>query len=227
MDINIHYIEKGQGEPLILLHGNGEDNTYFKNQIDLFAKYYHVYAIDSRGHGKTSRGKKELSIKQFSQDLKDFFDMHQIKKAHILGFSDGGNVALVFAHDYPQMVLKLILNGANLFPNGLKKNVFFPIKMGYIFSKLFCWTSQKVRLKNELLGLMVKDIGLSINDLVSFSIKTLVIVGNNDMIKESHTRLIANSIKDSKMVIINGNHFIASNNPKEFNEVVLDFLLTD
>lgn len=56
MDIEHYFIEKGQGEPLILLHGNGEDTSYFKGQIDEFARFYHVYVIDTRGHGKTPRG---------------------------------------------------------------------------------------------------------------------------------------------------------------------------
>ena len=51
MDIEHYFIEKGQGEPLILLHSNGEYSSYFKGQIDEFAVYYHVYALDARGHG--------------------------------------------------------------------------------------------------------------------------------------------------------------------------------
>lgn len=53
MDITHNYIEKGKGEPFILLHGNGEDCSYFKGQLGEFSKLYHVYAIDTRGHGKT------------------------------------------------------------------------------------------------------------------------------------------------------------------------------
>jgi pimeloyl-ACP methyl ester carboxylesterase len=49
MDIKHHFIEKGQGEPLILLHGNGENCDYFTGQVDAFAKYYHVYALDAKG----------------------------------------------------------------------------------------------------------------------------------------------------------------------------------
>ena len=49
MDIKHFYIEKGDGAPIILLHGNGENCGYFKEQIDEFSKFYHVYAIDTRG----------------------------------------------------------------------------------------------------------------------------------------------------------------------------------
>lgn len=57
MDIEQFCVEKGRGAPLILLHGNGESGEYFKNQIGVFSSRYHVYALDTRGHGKTPRGK--------------------------------------------------------------------------------------------------------------------------------------------------------------------------
>lgn len=52
MDIKHFYVEKGQGDPIILMHGNGEDCSIFNGQIDVFAQHYHVYALDTRGHGK-------------------------------------------------------------------------------------------------------------------------------------------------------------------------------
>ena len=73
-DIQLHYIEQGQGQPLILLHGNGEDTTYFEHQISYFSKNYRVIAIDTRGHGKSSRGEKPFTIKQFAEDLHDFMN---------------------------------------------------------------------------------------------------------------------------------------------------------
>ena len=69
MDIVHYFIEKGNGEPIILLHGNGENCNYFQGQIDEFSKMYHVYAIDTRGHGKTPRGDKPFTIRQFAEDL--------------------------------------------------------------------------------------------------------------------------------------------------------------
>ena len=104
LDIQLHYIEQGQGRPLILLHGNGEDNSYFVHQIDYFSKDYRVIAIDTRGHGKSPRGEKPFTIKQFAEDLHDFMDEKGIEKAILLGFSDGGNIALEFALKYPERI---------------------------------------------------------------------------------------------------------------------------
>ena len=71
---------------------------------------------------------------------------------------------------------------------------------------------------------MVNEPNLSPADLAGIQAKTLVIAGTRDMIKAEHTRLISESIPDSRLVFVRGNHFIANRNPREFNRAVLDFL---
>ena len=225
MDINHYYIEKGTGFPLILLHGNGEDCGYFVHQMEPFAKHFRVIAIDTRGHGQTPRGEASFSIRQFAEDLLDFMNLHQIEKAHILGFSDGGNIAMVFALMHPERVEKLILNGANLNASGVKRKVQIPIEIGYRIAKLFATKSPAARKNAEMLGLMVNDPNVKAEELSCIQNPTLVIAGEKDMIKDSHTRLIVKSIPVAMLSIIPGNHFIANKNPDTFNEVVLRFLL--
>jgi len=123
MDIEHYYIEKGQGEPLILLHGNGENCDYFKGQIDEFAR-----------------------------------------------------------------------------------------------------KSPEAKQNADMLGLMVNDPNVLPTELSAIKAKTLVIAGTNDMIKDAHTRLIAQSIPNSQLVLIKGNHFIANKCPEAFNRAVLEFL---
>ena len=225
MDIQHYYIEKGQGEEtIILLHGNGEDCTYFVGQIDEFAKHYHVYAIDTRGHGKTPRGNAPFTIRQFADDLLAFMDLHNIAKAHILGFSDGGNIAMIFALRHPERVDKLILNGANLNSRGVKWMTQFPIEIGYRIARLFASRSAKAKAHAEMLGLMVNDPNVEPSALSAIHAKTLVIAGTHDMIKDAHTRLIARSIPNAELVLLEGSHFIANEKPAEFNRAVLAFL---
>ena len=224
MDIEHYYIESGQGKPLILLHGNGENSDYFRGQMNAFAQRFHVFAIDTRGHGKTPRGDKPFTIRQFSEDLLGFMDDHQIEKAHLLGFSDGGNIAMIFAMRHPERVDHLILNGANLDPQGVKRSTQIPIEIGYRIASRFSDKSESARLHAEMLGLMVNDPNVKADELKTIHAKTLVIAGTRDMIRESHTRLIAKSIPDSRLVFINGDHFIASKKPEEFNRAVLGFL---
>lgn len=224
MDIKHFYIEKGQGDPVILLHGNGENYTYFKNQIDVFAEKYRVYALDTRGHGKTPRGDSPFTIRQFADDLLGFMNEHHIERSHLLGFSDGGNIAMVFAIRHPERVDRLILNGANLNAGGVRRSTQIPIEIGYRIAKRFSNKSDSARLNSEMLGLMVNDPNVDSKELKRISAKTLIIAGTKDMILESHTRLIAECIPDSRLTFIRGDHFIANKKPDEFNRVVLDFL---
>ena len=224
MDIKHFYIEKGTGDPIILLHGNGENSGYFQGQIDVFSKWYHVFALDTRGHGETPRGDRPFTIRQFAEDLLCFMDDHQIEKAHLLGFSDGGNIALIFALRYPERVDRLILNGANLNADGVRRSVQIPIEIGYRMARLFSRKSESAKWKAEMLGLMVNDPDVDPEELKEIRAKTLVIAGTEDMIRESHTRLIAESISDSQLVLIPGSHFIAGENAEDFNRAVLAFL---
>lgn len=224
MKIRLNYTERGFGEPLILLHGNGESLEYFENQIEYFWSDYHVIAIDTRGHGKSPRGDRPFTIRQFAEDLKGFMDRHKIEKAHILGFSDGGNIALCFALKYPERVNKLILNGANLCSEGVKVSVQLPIIAGYKIASLFAKRDLKALKNAEMLGLMVNDPAIEPAELNFLKIPTLVIAGTNDMIKDKHTHLIFESLPNASLVLIEGDHFIANKKADEFNMAVELFL---
>ena len=223
-EIHLNYVERGAGDVLLLLHGNGESLDYFAGQIDFFAKAYRVIALDTRGHGASPRGSAPFTIRQFAEDLRAFMDEKGIESAHILGFSDGGNIALSFALKYPRRVKKLILNGANLDPWGVKLHVQLPIVLGYHAARLFAGKRPAARRKMELLGLMVNEPHFAPQDLRKLELPALVIAGDRDMIRDRHTRLIADSLPNARLAILKGNHFIANQNPEEFNRVVAEFL---
>ncbi len=229
MDIALYYQEKGNKEPFILLHGNGQDGSYFKNQIDYFSDRYRVIALDTldtRGHGQSPRGTKPFTIEQFSRDLYDFMEELEISEAVILGFSDGANIAMKFAMKYPNRVKALILNGGNLNPGGVKITTQLPIEIGYKIARLFASKSHEAKKNAEMLGLMVNDPNIEQNELSKITAPTLVICGRNDMIRESHTKEIAKNIPNAKLSIIKGNHFIANKRYITFNKEVEDFLQT-
>ena len=224
MDIELYYQAKGSGEPLIFLHGNGEDSTYFKNQMAYFQNRYLVIAPDTRGHGKSPRGSAPFTIGQFSDDLYDFMKSHKIANAVILGFSDGANIAMKFAIKHPDMVKALILNGGTLNAKGVKLTTQIPIEIGYRIAKRFSEKSGGAGKKAEMLGLMLNDPNIEPGELSRITVPTLVICGTRDMIKESHTKVIANGIPNAELTIIRGDHFIANKRPAEFNRAVDAFL---
>ena len=224
LDIQLHCIEQGQGKPLILLHGNGENCDYFEHQISHFSMNYHVIAIDTRGHGQSPRGEKPFTIKQFAEDLLDFMNEKSIEKSILLGFSDGGNIALEFALKYPERAERLIIDGANLFPRGVKPLYQWPIEIGYCIAKLFSKKSEKALLNAEMLSLMVNEPHIEPSELTCLTMPVLVMAGTKDMIKESHTLLIYKSLPNAQLAIMEGDHFVASKNADLFNKVVTEFL---
>lgn len=226
MDIDLFYQEKGNQEPFILLHGNGEDHSYFKHQIDYFSSRYRMIALDTRGHGKSPRGVKPFTIEQFSCDLSDFMADRKISNAVILGFSDGANIAMKFAMKYPDKVKALILNGGNLDLKGVKRRIQIPIEIGYKIAKRFAERSPDAKNNAQMLGLMVNEPHIERSELSKITVPTLVICGTNDMIKTSHTKEIAKNLPNAKLSIIKGNHFIANKNHAAFNQAVEEFLQT-
>ena len=191
-----------------------------------------MIALDTRGHGQSPRGEKPFTIRQFAEDLHDFMDEKGIKKAHILGFSDGGNIALVFALKYPERVDHLVLNGANLDASGVKPSTQIPIVIGYRMASAFSSFGKKLSVKKdgekgggssfaekarrnaEVLGLMVNDP----------NIRPEVIAGDKDMIKDEHTRLIYANLPNAEIRVLHGTHFIAKEEYQEFNRAVEEFL---
>lgn len=209
-------------EVLIMLHGNGEDGTYFKEQITYFVKQYRVIVMDMRGHGKSEPGELDLDFTLFAQDVVRLMDELEIEKAHILGFSDGGNTAIHIGLLYPQRVTSLILNGADLNPKGIKRHIQIPIICGFAILSLF--HSAKARHKQQVMQLMVHHPDIKAEALRMIQQPVLVLVGDKDMVKDEHSALIANALPHASLVTLHGSHFIAHDCPAEYNAAVEHFL---
>ena len=212
MGIELHYSERGSGEPLILLHGNGEDSSYFEHQVGHLAQAFRVIALDTRGHGLSPRGSAPFSLDQFATDLGNFMDARGIGSAHIFGFSDGANIALLFTLAHPERVKSLVLNGGNLFPEGLTPKTRRGIDLEY-----------RVAMRHgdadtaALMRLMIDEPQIDPASLSALGMPVLVIAGTDDMILEEHTRLIAESIPGARLRFVEGDHFVAAGNPEAFN----------
>lgn len=222
--IDLHWEEQGTGEPLVLLHGNGEDCSIFGAQMAHFSKKYRVLAVDTRGHGKSPRGSAPFTFATFARDLLEFLDRQGLERVHLLGFSDGGNTALTFALAHQDRLKSLILNGADLFPAGVKRRVQVPIILSYRLVSLLARLDPGALPKRELLALMVEQPDIDPAALGALRVPTLVIAGTRDMIAEAHTRLIHRSIPGSRLALVEGDHFIAVKKSRLFNRAVEDFL---
>lgn len=220
-DIQLYYVKSGRGEPLILLHGNGEDHTYFKGQIPALSERFTVYAVDTRGHGKSPRGRKPFTLNQFSVDLEAFLDERGVSRAHILGFSDGANIALLFALRCPERVRSLVLNSGNLDPSGLVPEL--TDELNERLADMEGKDTPYIRRERALIRLMTDEPHIAPEMLSSVTVPTLVIAGDHDLIYTEHTRLIYESLPYASLVILPGSHGVAEESPEAFNAALLSF----
>jgi pimeloyl-ACP methyl ester carboxylesterase len=181
-----------------------------------------VISVDTRGHGNSPRGDVPMSFPQFAKDILAFLDEQEIEKADIIGFSDGANTAILFAAENPKRVGKLILCGACTSPKAVKRSVQIPIEIGYWIASRF--KNPKARKNAEILGLMVNDFGISEEHLRQIQAETLVLAGTKDMIRESHTKMIAETIPQAKLMFLEGDHFLPMKRANAFNRAVEEFL---
>ena len=107
----IHYLEAGNGPPIILIHGFLYHTVMWKKNIDDLAKKFKVYAIDLWGWGYSERLKEqEYSFERYGKQIVGFMDALNIKKATLAGQSMGGGISVYVAAHYPDRVDRLILS---------------------------------------------------------------------------------------------------------------------
>lgn len=215
-DAKIYYEEYGKGDPLILLHGNGGSIADFYQQIPYLSRYFRVIAVDTRAQGRsTDLSTQAYSYEQFASDLFQLTEALQLKRINILGWSDGGNTGLIFTHQHPQLVNKLVTIGANLNPKGVKEDLLA------MFRKQISNNDKDTR----LIKLMLEEPNISPEQLNHITQKVLIVAGSEDVILEEHTRSIAAMIKNSQLRILpNTTHYLPFEQPEELNRMVLEFL---
>ncbi len=187
----LYYIKSGKGQPLILLHGNGETSGIYDKAIPILSQYYTVYALDSRGHGG-SRKASVYHYEDLAEDVYAFIQKLDLKKPVIYGFSDGGIIGLLLAARFPDLLSNLIVSGANTSPDGLRNG----------WRKLFEVIYKFV--KDPKMKMMLQEPDITAELLNQITIPVLVLAGSRDMVKRSDTDFIAENIPDSKLHIITG-----------------------
>ena len=226
-DALIHCVIAGREESpaLILLHGNGEDLHIFDPQIRYFSQYYKVVAMDTRGHGQSTRGTASFDFYTFDGDLIQVLDALQISKAHIAGFSDGAIIALHAALIAPERIASMILLGVNYNAKGIRLIPRLMILLAYICLSAISPFSAKKRKRKEIWGLMVHHPTLTLHEISRITIPSFVVTGGKDMVSQRHNDEISRAITCSKRFIVpGGDHFWMLKKPEVFQQCVMEFL---
>lgn len=227
--IKMYYEIYGQGQPMLLIHGNGGDIASMSNQIEYFSKYYKCIIADSRAHGKTGEGTGRLTYEQMAADWAALLDQLKMDSTYVIGWSDGGILGLLLAIHHPKKVKMLAAMGANLRPD-----------TSAVYAWAVDWVAQNAKnvdamiakkdksqnweLEQKHLDLLGKQPNIPLSDLAKISAPTLILAGDRDVIREEHSVQIYQHIPKAHLCIFPGEtHMIPVTDPELFNLMVHRF----
>lgn len=242
----IYYQAYGEEQPgrapIVLIHGstNDAENDWSESAPEL-AHHYHVFAPDCRGHGRSSNPRMSYSFQELADDVAAFVHKMGYARAHVIGHSNGGNVALVTLLEHPEVVQTCVPQAANAYVTRYlierEPKVFDPERMA---REAPDWFAEVKRLHNEvhgneywrdLLWLTMKEIISEPNyapfELARVQRPTLVIMGAEDTVNapDEHAQYIANNIPNAELWIPEKTgHNVHLERREEWLAKVLDFL---
>jgi pimeloyl-ACP methyl ester carboxylesterase len=233
---HIHYVCYGHGEPVLLLHGGlGNKLSWFSQLPWLVASGRRVVLIDTRGHGDSTPGNDKLSYPVFAADTLLVLDRLGIQNTDIIGWSDGGIIALLLGIEAPQRVKHIVAISANFEPSGLipetdrTQDKTHNLLLNNIAGRLRSWWSgagdRHTALEAELKELWRTEPQLTTTDLKAITAPTLVIVGENDIIDLVHSSELAQRLANGTLEIVpDAGHAAPVTHALQINQLIASFL---
>ncbi|HEY71627.1 MAG TPA: alpha/beta hydrolase, partial [Anaerolineae bacterium] len=219
--------EHGSGPVLLLLHGNSGSKEDFSKVQQHHFRDFHSFALDSRLHGETISSDTEFSIDQISEDVIGFCKAMSIDQAFVIGYSDGGNVALFLAKKDPACFTKIVAISPNYLVSGLTGGTLRLLRTIVRLLRLLERMGLPVRKTILRFELMLDDIGITDKDLAGLQTHLRILHAERDVVKEGHIEAMVRLIPGATVRKIERcNHFsILYKN--ETIEDIKDFLLRD
>jgi len=251
-NITMHYIEAGQGPPLFLLHGLGSSHEMWLPIVSELSRSYRVIAADTRGHGASDKPQGQYSIRLFADDWLALMDALGVERAHLLGLSMGGAIAMRLAADAPQRVRSLILVDTWAFPHpdflamlrqrleklgGGALGGYAEVAIPQVFSPGFIQANPQAiadfrariaragpdSLRSAIQACMSHDMR---GTLARIQTPTLVLVGSEDrLLPPFHSEYLRRAISKAALTVIGGSgHIPHLEAPARFLKAVREFL---
>jgi pimeloyl-ACP methyl ester carboxylesterase len=216
----------GSGKPLLMIHGNGGSIGSMKNNIPYFAQHYKVIATDSRAHGRSVDDNDSLSFEMMADDEAALLDSMHIDSAYVLGWSDGGIVALCLAMRHPDKVIKLASTGANLWPDSTALIPSLWKQEQHHYDSMHTATFTTAKEKNDWKIFMLDWLqpNIPLTALQAIRCPSLIISGDHDLIVLQHTVQIFQNIPHAYLWILpKSHHATLTEHKDEFNNKVKEF----
>jgi len=217
----IYYAMRGNGPTLVFLHGGGESGEHsFARQLDVFSEHHHIVAPDQVGQGRTPDVSGPLSYTAMMEDTAELLTKLKLKHVDIVGFSDGGILALMLAIRHPDLVRRLVISGVNVAPDGLNPEDLEQLRATDI--------SKPKTIDEKLAKLWLTsptETELSLALLAKITQPVLVISGDRDAITLEHTLKIFHALPEAELCVLPGTaHATFTARADWLNPIVGNFL---
>jgi pimeloyl-ACP methyl ester carboxylesterase len=217
----IYYAVKGQGPTLLLLHGGGDSGEHsFARQLDGFSEHHRLVAPDQVGQGRTPDVSGPLSYTAMMEDTAALLQHLDVKRVDVVGFSDGGILALMLAVRHPELVRRLVVSGVNISPEGLSADNLETLRGTE--------NPDPKTIDERLAHLWLTsptETELSLAMLAKIKQPVLVISGDRDVVRLEHTLKIFHALPEAELCVLPGtDHTTFSSRPKWLNPIISAFL---
>ena len=233
--IRMYYELDGRGPALVLLHGGAGSGAQFEKQIPDFERHYRLIVPDACAQGRTTDRPGPLTYHAMAEDVRALLDYLGVRRAHLVGWSDGGVTALDLAMHHPERVGRVVTFGANFRADGLNApdvlwnntataKDFGPDMERFYASVAPDSTHYEVAM-NKVIELWRTEPQWSEVDLARIRARVLVTAGEHDVVRQDHTDALAHAIPHATEWIVPGaSHSVMQEQPDVVNRRVLEFL---
>jgi pimeloyl-ACP methyl ester carboxylesterase len=231
--IQLWYATYGSGPSVILLHGGlGHSGNWGYQVPALVSSGYQAVLIDTRGHGRSTRDARPFSYELLASDVLAVMNALELKKAALVGWSDGACTALILAAKAPARVAGVFFFACNMDPGGVK-----PFEASPALDRCFARHTldyADLSATPEQFKTFIEDVSLmqrtqpnyTPDDLAKITVPVAVVQSEHDeFIRREHALYLANSIADAEFIELKGvSHFAPLQRPEQFNAMILAFV---
>jgi pimeloyl-ACP methyl ester carboxylesterase len=233
--IRMYYEVHGAGRPLLMIHGGAGNGMQFEHQLPVFSKRYRCIVPDCCAQGRTTDRPGPLTYHAMAEDMIALLDRMHVRRADVMGWSDGGNIGLDMAMHHPERVDHLVTFGANFRPDGLEPQDVewnntatadsFGAGMRTGWMRLNPQPEHYEQAMDKIIAMWRTLPEWSLADLRTIRAKTLIVAGEHDLIRREHTEQLAQAIPGAELWIVPGaNHGVMVERWEIVNPRVMAFL---
>jgi pimeloyl-ACP methyl ester carboxylesterase len=232
--VRMWYEDRGQGDPLVLLHpgGAGVDSRALTPAVEAQSQVFHVYTPEQRGHGRTADVAGPITFQLMADDTIAFIETVIGRSVDLFGYSDGAGVALVVALRRPDLVRRLVFFSGVFHHDGWASGVLdgeppdsFKVSYGELSPDGIEHYETVVA---KLAEMHVHEPALDHQDLRKIACRTLLIVADDDEVRLEHAVAMYRNLPDAELAVVPGtSHGLLPEKPDLCNLLITEFLTKD